>query len=96
VTQAASHGEAPYDRVSAYQKLIQAAGLLVARGLHVDDLKTVATLPPMATLRARLLGNMQGPMAGFVSVLAASLGGFVRVLQARADQLQPEASPETA
>ena len=45
MTQAASHGEAPYDRVSAYQKLIQAAGLLVARGLHVDDLKTVAVQP---------------------------------------------------
>ncbi len=71
-------------------------GVMDGRAITADDIKTVATLPPMATLRARLLGNMQGPMAGFVSVLSASLGGLVRVLQARAEQLQPAASAETA
>jgi large subunit ribosomal protein L10 len=61
--------------------------LVDAKGVAV-----LASLPPKLELQAKLLGLFTSPMRGFVGVLAANPGGFVRVLSAREKQLAESAS----
>jgi large subunit ribosomal protein L10 len=68
--------------------------------LTANQVITLASLPPRDELIARLLGQMQAPITGLVTVLSAPLRGLVTVLQRAAEQatvLQPtEASAPTA
>ena len=73
--------------------------LMMINSPYVDgkvlDAKAVAilaALPSKTQLQAQLLGMFAGPMRGFVGVLAANPGGFVRVLSAREKQLAESAS----
>ena len=63
-------------------------GFITDRILTASDVETLAELPPKEILIAKLLGNMQGPIAGFVRCLNTPLQGFVRILQARIDQME--------
>jgi len=56
------------------------------------QIDALAAMPPKAELQAMLLGMFAGPMRGFARVLAANSGGFVRLLNARAQQLGEPAS----
>ena len=67
-------------------------GLLDTRFIGVEDIRTLATLPPRAVLLARVVGGIQAPISGLVNVLAGPVRGLVNVLQARADQLESAAS----
>jgi large subunit ribosomal protein L10 len=68
--------------------------------LTANQVINLASLPPRDELIARLLGQMQAPITGLVTVLSAPLRGLVTVLQRAAEQatvLQPtEASAPTA
>ncbi|MCL5961381.1 MAG: 50S ribosomal protein L10 [Chloroflexi bacterium] len=63
------------------------AGLLKGRAISAEDVASLATLPPREVLLARVLGGMQAPMTGLVTVLNANLQGLVRVLDGRRAQL---------
>jgi large subunit ribosomal protein L10 len=63
------------------------AGVLDGKVLGAKDAISLADVPDRNTLNAKLLGCLSGPSRSLVSVLNATPGGFVRVLNARADKL---------
>lgn len=56
--------------------------------LSVDDINTLATLPPKPVLVAKVVGGMKGPLYSIVGVLAAPMRNLQGVLQARIKQLE--------
>jgi large subunit ribosomal protein L10 len=79
-----------YERTSSVFTI--KGGFLEGQVITAEDVKTVAQLPPMPTLKAKLLGNMQAPMGGLLSIMSGALGGFLRVMTARAEQSQTVSS----
>ena len=77
-----------YVRVSR-SRLAVKGGILGLDALSAERVESLATLPPKADLQARLAGNIQGPLAGFVGLLNSALGDLVRVLAEREKQLGP-------
>jgi large subunit ribosomal protein L10 len=67
-------------------KLELRAGVLDGSPLSAADALALADVPDKDTLRAQLVGAIQGPMRALASTLAAVPGGLARVLQARVDQ----------
>lgn len=61
-------------------------GVLGAQKLAAADVEALAKLPPKPVLMAQLLGVLNGPARGFVSVLAAVPRGLVTVLKAIEDK----------
>lgn len=74
------------------------AGFLGGSLITSAEVTTLATLPPRDVLIARVLGRMQGPIAGFVSQLAAPIQGFMNVLEQRRKKLEEaeKAKPQPA
>ena len=64
--------------------------------LTAEEFSTLANLPGREELLAKLVGSLQSPVHGFVSVLSGVLRGLLYVLQARAGQLGGETSVEAA
>ena len=95
-----------YDDAAAVAKAVNDAanadgtlaihGAVVNRGdvMQPADVSRLAALPPQPVLVAQLLGNMQSPLYGLMSVLNGTIRSLAYVLQARADQLQPVAAEE--
>jgi large subunit ribosomal protein L10 len=67
-------------------KKIIVGGALGINALSIEEVKALAKLPTQDEMRAKLLGTLQAPIASFVRVLDGNISGFVRVLQAVADQ----------
>jgi large subunit ribosomal protein L10 len=67
-------------------KNIIVGGALGIKALSVEEVKALAKLPTQDEMRARLVGTLQAPITSFVRVLGGNISGFVRVLQAVADQ----------
>ena len=65
-------------------------GLLGNRLLSVDDVMTLATLPPREILLARVLGQMESPISALLGCLTTPIRGIIGVLQARLKQLEGE------
>lgn len=61
-------------------------GLLGKEQLSGKDIKALAELPSREVLLAQLLGVLNGPIRGFVTVLNAVPRDFVMVVQAIADK----------
>lgn len=61
-------------------------GVMGQRILSVDDVKALATLPPIEVLRAQLIGMLQTPAARLIGVLSAPGGQIARALKAYADK----------
>lgn len=55
------------------------------------QVSALAALPPKEQLVAKLLGQMNAPIAGLVHVLNGTISGLAIVLQRRAEQLGAEA-----
>ena len=55
--------------------------------LEGDDVSRLATLPPVAHLRAELVGSIGGPLASLVGVLNGVLQMVVGTLEARGEQM---------
>ncbi|MFC2001689.1 50S ribosomal protein L10 [Chloroflexota bacterium] len=65
-------------------------GFLADRLLTLEDVTTLAKLPPTEILLARVLAGMQSPIVALVSLLVSPLRGVMGVLQARIKQLEEE------
>jgi large subunit ribosomal protein L10 len=68
-------------------ELVIKGGLLDKKYLEADQIKQLAALPPREVLVAQVVGGIQSPIYGLVGVLSATIGSFVRVLNARSEQL---------
>jgi len=72
--------KAIFDFNKAHKKLEVKVGILEGQMISAEKIKSLAELPPKEELLARVLGNMQAPITGFVYVLSANITGLVRVL----------------
>jgi len=61
-------------------------GYLNSKRLEANDLKTLADLPSMEVLRAKLLGLLNTPGTRLVQLMNTPASMLARVLQAKADQ----------
>jgi large subunit ribosomal protein L10 len=70
------------------QPQIEFVGGINADGqfLSAEDIKVLASLPSKDQLRAQLIGTINAPASGLVSVLAANIRGLLNVLNAKAEQ----------
>ena len=69
-------------------------GILGTVVLESTQVESLAALPSRADLQARLVGNIQGTLSGFVGVLNAALSELLSVFDERAKQLGSEMPPE--
>ena len=76
---------AQYIRVSRSPLRIR-GGLMDGRVLSSEDVAALAALPSRDELVARLLGQLQAPISGLVTVLNGPISGLARVLQAHIDK----------
>lgn len=68
-----------HDKISFY------GGLLEQKFMDADKVSQLATLPSKQELLAKVVGTMNGPISGFVNVLAGNLRGLVNVVNAIKD-----------
>ena len=64
-------------------------GVLAGQAMDAEGVKALATMPPLETLRAYLIGLLSSPASGIVGALNAAVGGVMFALQARIDKEQP-------
>lgn len=68
------------------------AGMLGQRALTAEDITALANIESREVLLARVVGGLNSPIQGLVSVLNASISSIAYVLQARIDQLGGESA----
>jgi len=74
-------------------KLKLTAGVFDGSVLGARDAAALADVPDQDTLRAQLVGLIQGPSRSLASLIQAVPSGMARVLQARADKAGPADAP---
>ena len=75
-----------YIRISKTTMSIKGA-LLDNRLFGIDEVRSLATLPSIDVLRARLLGVLVSPLFSLQNVLSANIRGLNTILNARIQQL---------
>ena len=75
-------------KASKVEELKLVGGLAGADLLTPANLSTLAKLPPREVLLAQLLGGLNGPIQGFVSVAGALIASLPRTLAAVAEAKQ--------
>ena len=78
--------KAAVDYANQNEKLVIVGGALGSKVLDAEGIKTLARLPSLNELRARLIGMLQTPATRVASVLQAPAGQLARVLKAKADK----------
>lgn len=68
------------DFAKAKESLTILAGVLEGNGISADEVNKLASLPTKEQLYAQLAYTLNGPISGFVTVLAGNLRGLVTVL----------------
>ncbi len=63
-------------------------GILGNTVLSAEEMKNLAQLPPREILLAKVLGGIQAPLTGLVTVLSGPSRGLANILQARINQLE--------
>ncbi len=77
-----------YARTSRVFKI--KGGFLGRRVIGEDDINRVADLPSREVLLGQVVGGIQAPVTGLVTVLSGTLRGLVNVLDARKNQLSEQ------
>ncbi len=67
------------------EKIDFVCGVLDGKFISKEDVTNLANLPSKQELYAKLVGSLNAPISGFVSVIAGNLRGLVTVLKAVAD-----------
>ncbi len=65
-------------------------GILQGRPVTADQVRDLATLPPVDVLRGQVVGAVVGPLNAIVGLFAAPLRDLVGVLDARTEQLREQ------
>jgi large subunit ribosomal protein L10 len=65
-------------------------GILQGETITADQVRDLATLPPLDVLQGQVLGAIVGPMNAVVGLFTAPLRDLVNVLDARIQQLQEQ------
>jgi large subunit ribosomal protein L10 len=60
-------------------------GLMPERELSAAEIKVLAKLPPLDTLRAQIIGMLDAPAANLVGVLQAGVAQVINVINAYAE-----------
>lgn len=68
------------------EKLQVKVGMLEGKLLRQADIKALASLPSLTSLRGRIIGLLQAPASRMVGVLQAPGGQIARVLKAKAEK----------
>jgi large subunit ribosomal protein L10 len=75
-------------------------GILDGAPIGEDDVKNLATLPPLDVLRGQVLGAITSPLVTIVGLISAPLRDLVGLIDARIDQLKAQGdtseSPEAS
>ncbi len=74
----------------ATRVLVVRGGILEGKAISDEQVRSLATLPPVEALRGQLAGALAGPLITVVGLFAAPLRDLVGVLDARIKQLQEE------
>jgi len=83
------------DYVRTSKIAVLKSGILGGRTLTADQVENLARIPGGKNYaRAQVVGTVQGPLATSYSLLTAPLRDLCYVLQAHAEQLNGEATPE--
>ena len=92
--------EADGDAVAVAKALTEAArttrilairgGVMDGRPVTEEQVRSLATLPPIDVLRGQLVGAAAGPLTTVVGLFAAPMRDFVGVLDARINQLRDQ------
>ncbi|WP_159727956.1 50S ribosomal protein L10 [Methylosinus sp. Ce-a6] len=69
-----------------HDKFVILGGALGAQALDPDGVKSLATLPSLDELRAKLVGLIQAPATKLAQLTTAPAGKLARVVQAYADR----------
>ncbi|MBU3886794.1 MULTISPECIES: 50S ribosomal protein L10 [Methylosinus] len=69
-----------------HDKFVILGGALGAQALDPDGVKSLATLPSLDELRAKLVGLIQAPATKLAQLTTAPAGKLARVVQAYADK----------
>jgi large subunit ribosomal protein L10 len=72
------------------QPTLEFVGAITSEGsfMAAEDVKILASLPSKNQLRSMLVGTLNAPLSGFVSVLSGNVRGVLNVLNARAEALE--------
>ncbi len=70
------------------RELVIKGGQAGQRVLSSEEVTTLVSLPSREVLLGRVLGGMNAPISGFVTVLAGTLRGLLNVLQAQAKKME--------
>ena len=68
------------------EKLELRIGVLDGKLLQLADIRSLATLPSLNALRAKIVGLLQAPASRIVGVLSAPGGQIARVLKAKSEK----------
>lgn len=71
-----------------HEALVILGGFLENTFVDAKQIKILASLPSREELLAKLVGSIQAPLSGFVSVLVGNLRGLARVLNGRREVLE--------
>lgn len=75
-----------------FEKFKVVGGVVGGKAVDAKGVEAVASLPPLDTLRAELIGLISTPATHIVSVLNSAVAGVMYALQAKIDKEQPAAS----
>jgi large subunit ribosomal protein L10 len=78
------------DDAGKTEVLVIRGGLLEGEQIGADDVKRLAKLPPVDTLRAQLVGALAGSLTTVVGLFAAPMRDLVGVIDARIKQLEEQ------
>ena len=68
-------------------------GLLDGSPIGEDEVKNLATLPPLDVLRGQVLGAITAPLMTVVGLISAPVRDLIGLIDARIEQLGPEVGP---
>jgi large subunit ribosomal protein L10 len=71
-------------------------GVLQGKTIGEEEIKSLATLPPVETLRAEALGAMVAPLTGFLALVNAPMQNLIGLIDARIEQLQAQGGAAAA
>lgn len=75
-----------YEFIKKNNKLTIKAGFVEGKVLSATDVENLAQLPPKEVLIAKMLGSLNAPISGFVTVLNGNIRGLVVALNAIAEK----------